>query len=372
MYPDLQFWPGCRGVWLKQRMVIKHLSPEVFASRPLFRFYLVTEYLFLFSLIAHALLLLLFLGLGVYPMAVFNCLSLAVFSFSLFLTKRGYHYSAFFLGTAEILVHSFLSAIFLGLGPGFHLFILTLGPCMFLLPFEKNLGKWILMVLTILVFTGLRTVFVNHYPPYVYSPDVENLFFTLNIIVVVFSLSLLSYYLTRASFAAETYITHLSQIDPLTGCLNRRGMEEALRNERVHNSISNASLGILMCDIDDFKKLNDSYGHPFGDEVLKETVTRINRALRLTDRIGRWGGEEFLIMLPGTDMKGAQLAAGKVLKEIADSSYTIEDETLQVSVTIGVSVLNNSETLQHCIKRADDAMYTGKLAGKNRIVTRED
>jgi diguanylate cyclase (GGDEF)-like protein len=258
--------------------------------------------------------------------------------------------------------------MFLGLGPGFHLFILTLGPCMFLLPFEKSLGKWILMVLTILMFAGLRTVFVNHDPPYVYSPDVENIFFTVNLIVVVFSLSLLSYYLTRASFAAETYITHLSQIDPLTGCLNRRGMEEALRNERVHNSISNASLAILMCDIDDFKKLNDSYGHPFGDEVLKETVVRINRALRLTDKVGRWGGEEFLIMLPGTDIQGAELAAGKVLNEITDSSFVIEGESVQVSVTLGVSILNNTETLQNCIKRADDAMYTGKLAGKNRVI----
>ncbi|WP_319414860.1 GGDEF domain-containing protein [Marispirochaeta aestuarii] len=355
---------------MNQRMVIKHLSPEVFPSRSLFRFYLVTEYLFIFCLLAHLLLLMLFLGLGVYPMAMFNGLSLAVFSFCLFLTKRGYHYSAFFLGTTEIIVHSFLSALFLGLGPGFHLFILTLGPCMFLLPFTSDLGKWLLMLGTIIAFTALRFFFADYSAPYVLSIDLENLFFTINIIVVVFSLSLLSYYFSRASWAAETYISHLSQVDPLTGCLNRRGMEEVLANERVHNSISNASLGLLMCDIDDFKKVNDSYGHSFGDQVLKETVLRMGTALRLTDQIGRWGGEEFLIMLPGTDINGAERAADKVLKGITESPYEIEGKSLYLSITIGVSVLNNTETLQNCIKRADKAMYTGKLGGKNRVVAR--
>ena len=147
-------------------------------------------------------------------------------------------------------------------------------------------------------------------------------------------------------------------------------MEEVLANERVHNSISNASLGLLMCDIDDFKKVNDSYGHSFGDQVLKETVLRMSTALRLTDQIGRWGGEEFLIMLPGTDINGAEHAADKVLKGITESPYEIEGKSLYLSITIGVSVLNNTETLQNCIKRADEAMYTGKLGGKNRVVAR--
>ncbi len=144
-------------------------------------------------------------------------------------------------------------------------------------------------------------------------------------------------------------------------------MEESIRNEINHSTLSNTTIGILMCDIDDFKKLNDSYGHECGDIVLKETVDRITAALRTTDRVGRWGGEEFLILLPGTDAAGAGAASRKVLSAVTEHPFSIDGHLLQVSITIGVAILSRTESMQACVKRADEAMYRGKLAGKNRV-----
>ena len=344
-----------------------HLHPDSFENRPLFRFYLVTEYLFIFALVSHLVLLALFIVHGVLPLALYNCISIAVFALSSYLTRRRFHYTAFLFGVAEVVLHSVMSVLCLGLAPGFHLFILTLGPCMFLLPFQRNFFKWLLVFCSLAGFFLLQLVFSQYSAPYSLPERFNELYATINLMVTILSLSFLSYYLSKASWTAENYISLLTQIDHLTGALNRRGMEESIRNEIHHSTLANTTIGILMCDIDDFKHLNDSYGHECGDAVLKETVERITSALRTTDRIGRWGGEEFLILLPGTDADGAGAASRKVLSAVAKQPFSVDGHRLQVSITIGVAILKRDESMQACIKRADEAMYRGKLAGKNRV-----
>lgn len=181
-------------------------------------------------------------------------------------------------------------------------------------------------------------------------------------------LSLLTYYLSRASWAAEDYITYLTQIDPLTGILNRRGIEAALNSLSLTTAGTSYTTAILLCDIDDFKKVNDSHGHDLGDKVLTQAVAKMKNALRASDRLGRWGGEEFLVLLPGTELEGARIAGAKLLDAVSTIDPEDELPNGSVTMTIGATVLRPGEGVAAGINRADIALYRGKQSGKNRVV----
>ena len=344
-------------------------SPETFESRPLFRFYHVTEHLYLFSLAAHIFLLALFLGHGVLPMVWYNCFSIIAFGFAIHLNRSRRHYAAFVLGIGEVILHAILAAWFVGIAAGFHLTILALGPCMFLLPSARQYPKWLLLTFFLAVFLAVHLFLADHVGPYAMGEEMSDIFFLANIVILSISLSLLTYYLSRASWAAESYITYLTQIDSLTGILNRRGIEAALGAVGISRAPAGEAAAVLMCDIDDFKLINDSHGHDVGDRVLKETVVRMEGALRASDRIGRWGGEEFLVLLPGTGLEGARIAAEKILAAVSSPTPAGSLDGEVVTLTIGATEFRPGEPVADCVKRADAALYRGKLAGKNRVVT---
>lgn len=343
-------------------------SPDTFETRPLFRFYHVTEHLYLFSLAAHLFLLTLFAAFGVTPMVWYNCASIAAFILCLRLNRTRRHLLAFAIGSVEVLLHAFLAAWFVGISAGFHLIILTLGPCMFLLPFPGYSAKWLLMTFSIALFLAVHYSLADHAVAYRMVVGGGETFFIANIVIMTLSLSLLTYYLSRASWAAEDYITYLTQIDPLTGILNRRGIESALNTLGRSSGPTGDATAILMCDIDDFKQINDSRGHDVGDRVLTRAVAKMKNALRSSDRLGRWGGEEFLVLLPGTGLDGARTAGAKILGAVSSAEPGDALPNEPVSMTIGATVLRPGEGIAECIKRADAALYRGKLAGKNRVV----
>lgn len=164
----------------------------------------------------------------------------------------------------------------------------------------------------------------------------------------------------------------LSSSDPLTGVLNRRGTERALRRAFDTSRVSQSSIAVAILDLDHFKSINDRYGHGDGDIVLKTVAAAGASVVRGTDSFGRWGGEEFLAVLPSTDATGVELATERIKGAIDELKVELSSgASVTVSATIGVAVADPSvdgSTIDDLLRRADDALYRGKAAGRDRIV----
>lgn len=163
-----------------------------------------------------------------------------------------------------------------------------------------------------------------------------------------------------------------SVTDSLTGASNRVGVEIQLSKCMDRSIVTNKPLSLLMLDIDDFKRINDTYGHPVGDVVLKTLVQECRKHIRGDDPIGRYGGEEFVIGLPEASLRDAMKRAKALCGRIASKRYLVDYKgeafTIAFTVSAGVSEFRRNDTLASLIARADDALYAAKSAGKNRAV----
>jgi len=166
-------------------------------------------------------------------------------------------------------------------------------------------------------------------------------------------------------------LTALASIDVLTGLLNRRAIMESLTKEIRRLERNDHILCIGMCDIDHFKSINDTYGHLVGDEVLKEVTLRMQDALRVNDLLGRYGGEEFLVITPVDRVENASIVYERICKKVAATAIEIYDVSINVTISCGVTSYvadNDGQKLETVIARADEALYKAKHEGRNRVV----
>ena len=166
-------------------------------------------------------------------------------------------------------------------------------------------------------------------------------------------------------------VERLSVLDGLTGVYNRRSFDEQLTAEMKRSRRYEHPLSLVMCDIDNFKKVNDLYGHPVGDEVLREVARRMTRTLRDVDVTARYGGEEFALILPDTDADSAALAAERVRHVISDTPVHSGDLQVRVTLSLGVASFPGCEDETTLIEVADEALMEAKQGGKNRVVVRK-
>tara|TARA_R110000744_G_scaffold89750_3_gene174449 strand:+ start:3897 stop:4841 length:945 start_codon:yes stop_codon:yes gene_type:complete len=159
-----------------------------------------------------------------------------------------------------------------------------------------------------------------------------------------------------------------SRVDGLTQAFNRKHWEECLAVEFSRAQRYKQTLALVMLDLDEFKLLNDTYGHQGGDKVLIDTSKAINEMLRMGDLFGRYGGEEFAVILPNTDLKGAEDVAERIRKTIEGNAIHYQDQVISVTVSIGVAVMDEDDArYENLISHADIALYKAKGAGRNRV-----
>jgi two-component system cell cycle response regulator len=159
--------------------------------------------------------------------------------------------------------------------------------------------------------------------------------------------------------------------DGLTGLHNRRYMESHLATLAEQASLRGKSLALMMLDIDYFKSINDSYGHDAGDDVLREFALRIRKTIRGIDLACRYGGEEFVVVMPETDLNVAGMVAERLRRAIAGEPFSVHKGTkrIKVTISIGLSTLERKgEPVSDVLKRADVALYRAKHDGRNRVV----
>jgi diguanylate cyclase (GGDEF)-like protein len=163
-------------------------------------------------------------------------------------------------------------------------------------------------------------------------------------------------------------IEELAMRDELTGVFNRRYLMETIRSEKQRSERTGDIFSICILDVDLFKQVNDTHGHLAGDAVLQAIATAATGALRQTDYFGRYGGEEFALVLTGTMVDGALITAERVRTRIAALRFPEIDPTLRVTVSIGIADLRSSEATELAFKRADEALYKCKQTGRNRCI----
>ncbi|WP_116367139.1 sensor domain-containing diguanylate cyclase [Parahaliea mediterranea] len=173
---------------------------------------------------------------------------------------------------------------------------------------------------------------------------------------------------TEALEAANRRLTEAARVDPLTGLYNRRGFIAEAEVEIQRMFRTGRGFSLILADVDHFKSVNDRYGHASGDMILMRVASLLREGIRDADRVARWGGEEFILLLPETGADGAALLAEKLRERLADNLFEAEGHRLRISMTFGVSEFRRGESLEQCVARADAALYQGKSEGRNRVV----
>jgi diguanylate cyclase (GGDEF)-like protein len=158
----------------------------------------------------------------------------------------------------------------------------------------------------------------------------------------------------------------LSTIDSLTGLYNRFKLDNVFTYELNKARRYKKRFSIIIADLDNFKQVNDNYGHQIGDKVIQELATVLTNNARCTDTVGRWGGEEFLIICPDTDLQGAKRFAEKVRQAVKQHHFPVIHD---LTCSFGVTSFNVQDTQQSMMQRADQALYYAKENGRNRVIT---
>ncbi|MBV1920481.1 MAG: diguanylate cyclase, partial [Pseudomonadales bacterium] len=173
---------------------------------------------------------------------------------------------------------------------------------------------------------------------------------------------------TRLLKEKNAQLIELALTDPLTGLLNRRGLVERFGVEIERSRRENSLIGVVMVDIDDFKKVNDQHGHDVGDAVIRSCSAIIAETCRTTDVAARWGGEEFLVIIPDVNIDALKSILMRMLREIREFRLSSEQGNVSYTVSMGAVIMNPAETdMNEMIGAADSALYSVKKKGKNNF-----
>lgn len=328
--------------------------------------------------LVHVALLIFFALFGVSAMVYLNILSIAVYAYCINRLGKGRNpISCFLLMYFEILVHSFMAAVCVGWELGFAQYIVGLVPfgyhiCLsmgttkrqkYLLPTLMGTGSFLSYLLC--RYIGVHQLATVYRLPL--SVDGEYAVYVFNTICL-FSLLFWS----SAAFIMDInhaldgmqetyeYLKNMAYVDPLTGLYNRRHMMELFME-------AGEDYCVIMCDIDNFKRVNDGYGHDFGDLVLKDTAALIRNEMENAGHICRWGGEEVVILHRGS-FEEACHSAESIRADMQAHGFTMYNKTIHCSMTMGVAAHVKGETPDETVKHADMRLYWGKQNGKNMVV----
>ena len=350
-----------------------HVDREMFVPGEIkqenYRLYVALNYLCYLGFGAHTLFIPLFFWVGVPELAIFNIFSAVLWLLGYYLNRAAHHREAIFIVALEGIVHAALATFYLGWDSGFHYYFL---PIILFIFINHRQSVQVIIFEALLIFMGYIGLYLyTHQAEY----TVANPLYVLdglrymNIAVNFSAFGILGYFFRVASIQAEYKMELLATTDTLTQLFNRRKMLEMIDQETVRFQRDKKHFLLVITDIDHFKHFNDNYGHDCGDYVLQQVSTLMKEYLRKQDVVARWGGEEFLIMLPDTDIEGGILVVEKLRETIANTHYEYKGNKFSVTMTFGVTVYDGSCDVDTCIKHADEVLYAGKRGGRNRVVS---
>jgi len=324
----------------------------------------------------HFILIFIFASVKVYSMVAFNIASTLCYILCGKLVKNERYILFYYITFIEICLHSYTATILVGWAPGFPLYIIGIMPVIFYMHFSldesASLYESLLIGLCcLLTFVVCKVISYRIDPIYTLSETAATFIYIFNTFCTFFILLFFSLFFLREIQASKSYLREqnarldkIAGIDSLTGLYNRRSMDKLLNNAMNSGKV----FSVIICDIDDFKKVNDTYGHNSGDEVLRRVSDTIVSVLREHDFVCRWGGEEILILAGGTPLSGASLVAERIRSHIAEMEISTEEGAINCTITAGAAESTEACTVTEIIGLADSRLYSGKKTGKNKVV----
>lgn len=327
------------------------------------------------SFLEHICFIPLFFWLGIWEMAVLNIFSSTLLAFSLYLKRKNHVTPAYLITMSEVVVHAIAAVNFAGWNSGFHYYIIVLIPFIFFWPYWNFRIKIISSAFLFIIYSSLylfsqTTGSIYHLE--LWQLNLTNIFNGFAAFSAFASVAL--YYQTSVNTAeidlkiANARLEILARTDPLTDLQNRRTILEKMDEEENSHKTDMKQFSIIMSDIDHFKSFNDNYGHQFGDLVLVSMANLLKSATRSRDIVARWGGEEFLVLLPETSGEEAKEVAERMRIIISQTPLYVNDNEIYLSMTFGVAECTINAGINECIALADRALYQGKENGRNRVV----
>jgi len=306
-----------------------------------------------------------FLLLGSPILAWVNVISVAmyVYAYRAFAQRR--NRLAIMLIRTEVLVHAGLGTVLVGWESGFHYFLLMFIPALFVTMRARS--AWILVACMWAYYVSLDALMWYIEPLQPISSNALLAVHVFNLTVVFGMFSYLSLFYVNTVTRAHKRLARMATTDSLTSLFNRRHIIALTEKELARHHRRPSNLTFMLMDVDHFKQINDQYGHDVGDRVLGGVSQVLKDSIREQDFIGRWGGEEFLAVLPGTDIEQAAASAERIRKAIEVLVVEGDGKRISVTISIGITQYRAEELLSNAIARADHALYEGKSAGRNRV-----
>ncbi|MCM1144373.1 MAG: GGDEF domain-containing protein [Blautia sp.] len=340
----------------------------------------------LYAIVAvHAVLLVLFSILRIWPLVIFNVGSVLLYLKCIDVIKYGYEKNfikTFYAVYVEIIVHSFVATICIGWRFGFPQYILGLVPFGYYMSVtlmednKRYFRATMLGFIAFFSFVGCRmislfagSIYDLQTPPivelgiYIFNSICNFGFLLMVTLIFVIDMQIA----TNKLHSQNAILDNMASTDPMTGLYNRRSMQVFLD----HAVMAEEPFCLVMCDIDNFKRVNDTYGHDFGDVVIKDIANIIQQAVKEHGQVCRWGGEEILLLcIENLDMtcKIAETIRSNVEKHV----FTWQGQSIHCTLTLGIATHKKDRTAEATITHADERLYYGKQNGKNRVVSPYD
>jgi diguanylate cyclase (GGDEF)-like protein len=314
----------------------------------------------------NVLMLPVFWYVGLHSLALFSLASIGAYGLAYLCLQQRRNLLAMVLIWSEVIVHAGFGFLLAGPDGAAQYYFLLFFPALFL---GAPPRKAVLPALCVLaIYIGLDAYVYAAGPIEKLSAGKLAIMRYFNIAVFLGMLSYLATYYRYRVVSSEKQLRTWASSDPLTGLANRRFMDATIKvQDDADRSIP---FGVIMADIDHFKSVNDRFGHNGGDIVLRKVADAISACTRDSDYVARWGGEEFLILMPGSTAAHATEVAERIRKMVEGIRFdelSLDGVPLTVTLTLGIMQRTNQELLQETIRKADDQLYEGKRLGRNRV-----
>ena len=301
---------------------------------------------------------------GVHSLVVGNVASVLSYVLMFQLARRGQLRGSLITGGLEVVAHAVVATWVIGWASGFHYYILLTLPILIMTTVISRADKVLGGPIFFATMLALDVFCRQRVPEVVLDAPILSTLHYFNLVSCMAILVFMSMLYLMQIRSAEAQLRAMATTDPLTQLHNRRALMDVIQHEERRLQRGRQALSFVMADIDHFKQINDSLGHEAGDQVLQQVSQALAKGVRDVDHLARWGGEEFLVVLPGTD----EVEAAQVAERLRQAVDALQLPSRHVSMTFGVSEVRENESAEHAISRADAALYEGKRAGRNRVV----
>ncbi|MCG8015062.1 MAG: GGDEF domain-containing protein [Candidatus Thiodiazotropha sp. 'RUGA'] len=324
----------------------------------------------------HFAFLIVFYSLGVLPLVVVNIVSVIIYAYCLKALDDSVERSDYtligWLVYTELSGHAILASYYIGTYSGFHYYIVLLSALPFLTFTDPRLIRALKIIFIVVVFVILDTVLRDYPPPYVIDTEILYGLRVFNVTTFITSIILVSLLYAKITYEIRLQLELTSTTDSLTGLYNRRLFIKLAEIEMSKIRRESTTSSLILLDLDDFKRINDQLGHQCGDLALVKVTQILQHSVRPRDILCRWGGEEFIVLLPDTNINDATLVAERIRLGISMQPMSCKTGEFTLTTTLGLTDCSDPEiSLDRYIEQADKALYLGKANGKNQYIIAE-